>query len=156
MNEFVTTSLPQLSNGRGLTWRALWEVSRTRTVRQRQSARERQGHSFHVCSFIFFFFLFFFTSFKNWIIVDFSGIQQRDSVTHIYHIYFFQIFSHTLIGYSASQVTIMIQNPPANAGDVRQAVSIPGLGRSPGGESMTTHSSILAWTIPGTESPDWL
>ena len=28
----------------------------------------------------------------------------------------------------------MIKNPPANAGDVRNTGSIPGLGRSPGGE----------------------
>ena len=27
----------------------------------------------------------------------------------------------------------MIKNPPANAGDIRDADSIPGLGRSPGG-----------------------
>ena len=27
----------------------------------------------------------------------------------------------------------MVKNPPANAGDVRDAGSIPGLGRSPGG-----------------------
>ena len=29
-------------------------------------------------------------------------------------------------------VTLAIKNPPANAGDVRDANSIPGLGRSPG------------------------
>ena len=27
----------------------------------------------------------------------------------------------------------MVKNPPANAGDIRDAGSIPGLGRSPGG-----------------------
>ena len=27
---------------------------------------------------------------------------------------------------------LVVKNPPANAGDVRQADSIPGLGRSPG------------------------
>ena len=36
-----------------------------------------------------------------------------------------------------------------NAGDPG---SIPRLGRSPG-EGMTTHSSILAWTIPWTQEP---
>ena len=36
-----------------------------------------------------------------------------------------------------------------NAGDLG---SIPGLDRSPG-EGMATHSSILAWRIPGTEEP---
>ena len=33
----------------------------------------------------------------------------------------------------ASQVVLAVKNPPANAGDVRDAASIPGLGRSPGG-----------------------
>ena len=40
---------------------------------------------------------------------------------------------------------------PANA---RDAGSIPRLGRSPE-EEMATHSSILAWEIPGTEEPGW-
>ena len=40
-----------------------------------------------------------------------------------------------------------------NAGDPS---SIPGLGRSPGGEGMATHSNILAWRIPRTEEPGGL
>ena len=43
----------------------------------------------------------------------------------------------------------MVKNPPPNARDIRDAGSIPGLGRSPGG-GMATHSSILAWRIPWT------
>ena len=43
----------------------------------------------------------------------------------------------------------MVKSPPANAGDVG---SIPGSGGSPEKE-MATHSSILAWEIPGTEEP---
>ena len=31
-------------------------------------------------------------------------------------------------------VSLVVKNPPANAGDIRDAASIPGLGRSPGGE----------------------
>ena len=38
----------------------------------------------------------------------------------------------------------MVKNRPANAKDVRDAVSIPGLGRSPG-EGRATHPSIMAW-----------
>ena len=34
----------------------------------------------------------------------------------------------------ASQMTLMVKNPLANAGDVRDPGSIPGSGRSPGGE----------------------
>ena len=33
----------------------------------------------------------------------------------------------------ASQVVLVVKNLPANAGDMRDAGSIPGLGRSPGG-----------------------
>ena len=33
----------------------------------------------------------------------------------------------------ASQVALMVKNPAANAGDTREADTIPGLGRSPGG-----------------------
>ena len=47
----------------------------------------------------------------------------------------------------------MVKNLPANAGDIREASSIPGSGRSPGGEH-ATHFSILAWIIPWTEEPD--
>ena len=33
----------------------------------------------------------------------------------------------------ASQVALVVKNPPASAGDLRDVGSIPGLGRSPGG-----------------------
>ena len=32
-----------------------------------------------------------------------------------------------------SYVVLVVKNPPANAGDIKDAGSIPGLGRSPGG-----------------------
>ena len=44
----------------------------------------------------------------------------------------------------------MVENPPANVGDIRDAGWIPELGRFPGG-GMATHFSILAWGIPWTE-----
>ena len=46
----------------------------------------------------------------------------------------------------------MVKNLPGSAGDVRDAGSIPGLGRSPE-EGVATHSNILAWRIPWTEEP---
>ena len=45
---------------------------------------------------------------------------------------------------------LVIKNPPANAGDVRDAGSIPGSGRSLEKE-MATHSNILARRIPWME-----
>ena len=39
--------------------------------------------------------------------------------------------STTIFSLWASQVAIVVKNPPGNAGDVRDEGSIPGLGRSP-------------------------
>ena len=49
----------------------------------------------------------------------------------------------------------MVKNMPASAGDIRDAGTIPWLGRSPE-EGMATHSSILAWRIPWREEPGGL
>ena len=35
--------------------------------------------------------------------------------------------------HQASQVALVVKNPPADAGDIRDMGLIPGLGRSPGG-----------------------
>ena len=40
--------------------------------------------------------------------------------------------------YVASQVVLVVKNPPANAGDTRDVGLIPGSGRSPGGGTATT------------------
>ena len=46
----------------------------------------------------------------------------------------------------------MVENWPANAGEISDVGSIPGSGRSPGG-GHGTPSGILAWRIPWTEKP---
>ena len=51
----------------------------------------------------------------------------------------------------ASQVALMVKNPSASAGDIRDACSTPG--EDPLDEGMVTHSSILAWRIPWIEEP---
>ena len=38
-----------------------------------------------------------------------------------------------LLNFLASEVALVVKNPPANAGDPRDAGSVPGSGRSPGG-----------------------
>ena len=44
----------------------------------------------------------------------------------------------------ASQVTLGVKNPPANAGDIKNVGSVPGSGRSPGGgHGNTLHYSCL-------------
>ena len=49
----------------------------------------------------------------------------------------------------------MLKNFPANAGDARDMGSIPG-SEDPLEEEMATHSSVLAWRIPGTGEPGGL
>ena len=43
------------------------------------------------------------------------------------------IRKNSLLGSRASQAALVVKNPPANAGDIRDMGSIPGLGGSPGG-----------------------
>ena len=43
-------------------------------------------------------------------------------------------------------MVLVVKNPPANAGDIRDVALIPG-----SEEKMATHSGILAWRIPWTE-----
>ena len=50
---------------------------------------------------------------------------------------------------------LVINNPPANAGDIRDADSVPGSG-DPLEEGTAADSSILAWRIPWTEEPGGL
>ena len=47
-------------------------------------------------------------------------------------------------------MALEVKNQPANVGDARNVSSIPGPGEDPLEEEMATHSSILAWRIPGT------
>ena len=55
----------------------------------------------------------------------------------------------------ASQVVLVVKNPPANAGDIRDAGTIPGVGRSPGG----VHGNPIQCSClenPWTEEPGGL
>ena len=66
-----------------------------------------------------------------------------------------EVFTGKREGRGPSQVVLVVKNPPAKAGDKRDAGSIPGLGRSPGGgHSNLLH--VLAWRIPWTEKPSGL
>ena len=64
-------------------------------------------------------------------------------LNQFWYIYLFQTPVSKFRETRASQLVLVIKNPPANAGDIIDAGLIPGLGRSPG-EGNATHSSILA------------
>ena len=49
-------------------------------------------------------------------------------------------------------MTLVVKNPPAKTGDVRDAGSVPE-SEDPLEEGMAIHSSVLAWRIPWTEEP---
>ena len=53
----------------------------------------------------------------------------------------------------ASQVALVVKNPPASARDTRDVGLILGSGRSSGER---TYSNIFAWEIPWTEEPGGL
>ena len=57
-----------------------------------------------------------------------------------------------VVGFQGGSV---VKNLPAKAEDARDAGSISGSRRFPG-VGMTTHSSVLAWRIPGTGEPGGL
>ena len=61
-------------------------------------------------------------------------------------------FSNSWLILHSSQVALEVKNLPANAGDTRDAGSIPGSGRSPEKE-MATQSNILVWEILWSEEP---
>ena len=69
---------------------------------------------------------------------------QKDGIPVSREFYFTNLFQvHTLQGFPGGSV---VKNSPANAGFF--------LGwENPLGKEMATHSSILAWRIPGTEKP---
>ena len=56
----------------------------------------------------------------------------------------------------ASQVVLVIKNPPANAGSCKRCRFDPWVRKIPLMEGMAIHSSILAKRIPWTEEPGWL
>ena len=56
--------------------------------------------------------------------------------------------------FRASQVVLVVKNPPANAGDVRKWVRFLGW-EDPMAEGIATHSSILAWGIPMDRGAWW-
>ena len=54
--------------------------------------------------------------------------------------------------YRASQVALGVKNPLSSAGDIRDADTIPGLGRSPEGEHWQSTPVFLAGESQGQRS----
>ena len=63
--------------------------------------------------------------------------------------------NHNIIGRKGFPGGSVLKNPPASAGDARDAGSILGWEELLE-EGMTTHSSVLTWRIPWTEEPGGL
>ena len=71
-------------------------------------------------------------SFSGWVRpveLDFDRKKNRLGSAELEESHFYQTYAQR----RTSQVVIVVKNLPANAGDIRDAGSIPGLGRSPGG-----------------------
>ena len=51
-------------------------------------------------------------------------------------------------------MALVVKNPPANTGDVRDTSSVPGLGRSPGeGNSNPPQYSLTTYAVSPAASP---
>ena len=82
-----------------------------------------------------------------------SFTQLILNILHVWGLTF--RFGHNMLSHimvRASQVTLVVKNPPANEGDIRDVGSILGSGRS-SGRGHGNRTSILAWRIPWTEEP---
>ena len=73
----------------------------------------------------------------------------------IYTCIYIYIYTHIIAYHRASQVVLVVKNPPVNAGDVRDMHLIPRSGRALE-KGMVTHASTLAWRIPWSEGPGGL
>ena len=68
------------------------------------------------------------------------------------HIGHYRVLSRVPCAIWTSQVALVVKNPSANPGDVKDAGSSLGW-EDPLEEGMAIHSSVLAWRIPWTEEP---
>ena len=62
------------------------------------------------------------------------------------------IYTHVPTIIWDSKVALVVKNPSANAGDIRDLGSIPG-SEDPLKEGLATNSSFLAWRSPWTKEP---
>ena len=60
-------------------------------------------------------------------------VSRRNGDGEFDHMLILKAFIGSLPLNQASQVVLVVKNPPASGGDVRDVGSIPGSGRSPGG-----------------------
>ena len=65
------------------------------------------------------------------------------------------VLGRSIIFVQASQVALVAKNLPSNAGDIRDAGSIPELGRSTGGRNGNPLQYSFLEFIPRTEEPGW-
>ena len=65
------------------------------------------------------------------------------------------VFVREVVHTWASQAALVVKNPPANAGGIRDMVGSLGW-EDPLEKDTATHSSVLAWRIPWTEEPGGL
>ena len=65
---------------------------------------------------------------------EWSQGHMRVNVSLDGHVYLADLMPGSILSFEASQAMLVVKNPPTNAGDIRDVGTIPGWGRSPGGE----------------------
>ena len=89
----------------------------------------------------------------TWLFLSFSGTQKGNSLRN--DSWAWERVESTCRPWRASQVVLMIKNPPANTIDEKDAGSVPGWRRSPG-RGHGNPLQVLAWKIPRTKEPGGL
>ena len=71
-----------------------------------------------------------------WRICKCIHVSKDCQIVHFKHadLFFVNYVWTQLLNFKKMKVALVVKNPPASAGDIRDAGSIPGSGRSPGGE----------------------
>ena len=86
-------------------------------------------------------------------LITFPQIAMRQTLETLNILLVIRVYYKIVCG--LPQVALEVNNPPAFAGDIRDAAGlIPRLGSPGGGHAI--HSSVLAWRIPRTEEPGGL
>ena len=88
----------------------------------------------------------------TFLLISYYGHYANCFIGSTFHLSSWPLWLFFTLQVRICQVALVVKNPPANAGDIRDTVQ--SLSREdPLEEGMAMHSSILAWRIPWTEEP---
>ena len=85
--------------------------------------------------------------------MNIDSIVQNDQIAMLFLFMYTQtcLYTYTHVHIHNTQVVLVVENLPVNAGAIRDVGSIPG--KIPLENEIANHSSILAWRNPQKKEP---